>query len=107
MVMATPNETTVRTLLTLIEELENVKDEPIIAEVQTALKKINNLLNPLFLMLTERALLNKPVEDYDIMFSYKGKNVSDFSSVGQFRELMGDERVTAKAINNFKSEGNA
>ena len=93
MVMASPEDPQVRPVMALIDDLEILTDKtPLIEEVQLALKKFNRLLNPIFMMLCQEAMAGNEIKDDQYIFTFMGSGSSDYSSVAQFRELMGDER---------------
>ena len=81
----------VRPIQEIINDLDSF-NAPIVKEAQLALQKFNAMLLPMYMMLCERAMIGESPPDEAYMFTYMGCGSSDYSSVGQFRELMGDER---------------
>lgn len=64
-----------------------------VEELKATISKFRRLLNPVFMELAYNAMGGNEISDETRLFNFMGGGGSDFTTVGDFRELMGDERV--------------
>lgn len=61
-------------------------------ELKATVSKFRRLLNPVFMELAYNSMAGNEIGDDTVLFSFMGGGGSDCTTVGHFRELMGDER---------------
>jgi len=80
----------------LVGRLRSMTGSTTAQEAADALEGFARLLNPIWLMMVERNLIGEPVKDEENIFTFSGAGATDFTTVGDFRKLMGDDRVAYK-----------
>ena len=61
------------------------------------IERFQRMLLPVFMGVSERTLVGEPVPDGAPIFTFSGSGGSDFTFMGEFRSLMGDDREAVKA----------
>jgi hypothetical protein len=67
-----------------------------IEQLRETVRKFRRLLNPVWMSLAEMAMVGEPLSDDYKLFTFMGSGASDMSTVGEFREVMGDEREAVR-----------
>lgn len=91
-----------RTHVQSIADLHRANNEAL-ERARTAEKKLSEffrLLTPVRMALNYQALAGNSIDDSEALFSFMGGGASDFTTVGEFRKLFGDERALAEPTGN-------
>jgi len=84
----------------VVSKLATMEGSVTAQEAKDAIGRFRRLLLPIYMMLSERAMIGEPVPDDAPLFSFSGSGASDWTYTAEFRALMGDEREFLKEAGN-------
>jgi hypothetical protein len=78
----------------LTEKLRAMSGSPTAQDALQVIERFRRMLLPVFMGVSETAMLDEPIADERILFHFMGSGASDQTYMAEFRSLMGDERLS-------------
>ena len=85
----------------LLQRLEAMEGSQAARDAAKVIQRFKRLLLPVYMGISENAMVGEPVPDEARIFNFMGSGGSDFTFMAEFRSLMGDERT---ALEEYEKE---
>jgi len=77
----------------LLQRLKTMSGSTTAQTALEVIERFRRLLLPVYMGVSETAMMGEPIPDEARVFTFAGSGASDFTYMAEFRALMGDERV--------------